>query len=69
LNNCQKNILVYLSSVQSIPPLIVEGFVKKYYEKEFKHFLRMAMCSSDKTITHFREIWLLTKNIKIDSLL
>ena len=32
-----------LSSAQSIPPLIAEGFAKKSYEKEFKHFLRMAM--------------------------
>lgn len=56
-----------ISSAQSIPPLIAEGFAKKFSTKEFKHFLRMAMGSSDEIITHLREIWLLAKKYeKID---
>lgn len=51
-----------ISSAESIPALIAEGFAKRVSEKEFKRFLRMALGSSDETITHLREIYLLTKH-------
>ncbi len=51
-----------ISSAESIPALIAEGFAKRKNEKEFKRFLRMALGSSDETITHLREIYLLIKH-------
>lgn len=51
-----------ISSAESIPALIAEGFAKRVSEKEFKRFLRIALGSSDETITHLREIYLLTKH-------
>jgi len=53
-----------VSSAQSIPPLIAEGFAKRASANEFKRFLKMAMGSSDETITHAREVYLLSENIK-----
>lgn len=53
-----------VSSAESIPPLIAEGFGKKSSPKEFKRFLKMAMGSSDETITHTREIQLLSETTK-----
>ena len=53
-----------ISSAESIPPLIAEGFAKRSSAKEFKRFLKMAMGSSDETITHAREIYLLSETIK-----
>ena len=53
-----------ISSAESIPPLIAEGFAKRSSANEFKRFLKMAMGSSDETITHAREIYLLSENIK-----
>jgi len=53
-----------VSSAESIPPLIAEGFAKRSSANEFKRFLKMAMGSSDETITHARELYLLSENIK-----
>ena len=53
-----------INSAEAVPPLIAEGFAKKESAKEFKRFLRMAMGSSDETITHSREAYLLAKMIK-----
>lgn len=53
-----------INSAESIPPLIAEGFAKRSSEKEFKRFLNMAMGSSDETITHAREIYILSTSIK-----
>ncbi len=53
-----------LSSAESIPPLIAEGFAKRSSANEFKRFLKMAMGSSDETITHCREIYLLSESAK-----
>jgi four helix bundle protein len=53
-----------VSSAESIPPLIAEGFAKRSSGKEFKRFLKMAMGSSDETITHTREIYLLSETVK-----
>lgn len=54
-----------ISSAESIPPLIAEGFAKRSSEKEFKRFLKMAIGSSDETITHTRAILILSQTIKI----
>lgn len=51
-------------AIESIPPLIAEGFAKKRSVKEFKRFLNMAMGSSDETITHSREINILADVFK-----
>ncbi len=53
-----------INSGESIPPLIAEGFAKRSSVKEFKRFLTMAMGSSDETITHAREIYLLANTYK-----
>lgn len=53
-----------IESAESIPALIAEGFAKKESAKEFRRFLRMALGSSDETITHARKIYLLSKIIK-----
>ncbi len=53
-----------INSAESIPPLVAEGFAKKSFIKEFKRFLLMAIGSSDETITHAREIYLLSNIIK-----
>jgi len=56
-----------IESAESIPPLIAEGFAKKSSSSEFKRFLKMAMGSSDETITHAREIFILSQTFnKID---
>jgi len=57
----------FVTSAEAISPLIAEGYGKKKSEKEFKRFLEMAMGSSDETITHLREIKILSevcRNIK-----
>lgn len=38
----------------SIPSLIAEGFAKRYAEKGFKRYLKMALGSSDELISHLR---------------
>ncbi|PJC81226.1 hypothetical protein CO007_05825 [Candidatus Roizmanbacteria bacterium CG_4_8_14_3_um_filter_36_10] len=53
-----------INSAESIPPLIAEGFAKRSSVKEFKRFLNMAMGSSDETITHSREIVILSETFK-----
>lgn len=53
-----------IASAESIPPLIAEGFAKRSSGKEFKRFLKMAMGSSDETINHTREIYLLSETAK-----
>lgn len=53
-----------IESAESIPPLIAEGFAKKSSAIEFKRFLKMAMGSSDETITHAREIYILSQTFK-----
>jgi four helix bundle protein len=53
-----------ISSAESIPPLIAEGFAKRSSAKEFKRFLKIAMGSSDETITHGREIFILSETTK-----
>jgi four helix bundle protein len=50
-----------IASAQSIPPLLAEGFAKRLSLKEFKRFARMALGSSDETITHAREIYIISK--------
>jgi len=53
-----------INSAESIPPLIAEGFAKRSSVKEFKRFLNMTMGSSDETITHSREIVILSETFK-----
>jgi len=53
-----------INSAESIPPLIAEGFAKRSSVKEFKRFLNMAVGSSDETITHSREIVILSETFK-----
>lgn len=53
-----------INSSESVAPLITEGFAKRESDKEFKRFLKIALGSSDETITHAREIYLLSKTIK-----
>lgn len=53
-----------INSGEAVPPLIAEGFAKKESSKEFKRFLKMAMGSSDETITHSREAYLLANIVK-----
>ena len=53
-----------IESAESIPALIAEGFAKKNSAKEFRRFLRMALGSSDETITHARKTYLLSEIIK-----
>ena len=53
-----------LASSESVPPLIAEGFAKRKSSKEFKRFLSMALGSSDETITHAREIYILCTMVK-----
>ena len=43
-----------LRSARSIPALLAEGFAKKSSQREFRHFVIMAMGSSDELITHLR---------------
>lgn len=52
-----------VNSAEAVPPLIAEGFAKKDSAKEFKRFLKIALGSSDETITHSREIYLLSEMI------
>lgn len=43
------------SSAESIPALIAEAWGKRQSEKELKRFIKIALGSSDETITHARE--------------
>ena len=43
-----------LRAARSIPALLAEGFAKKTSQKDFRHFVIMAMGSSDEVITHLR---------------
>ena len=43
-----------IRSARSIPALLAEGFAKKSSQKDFRHFVIMAMGSSDEVITHLR---------------
>ncbi len=47
-------------SAKSVPALISEGFAKRRSEKEFKRYLLMALGSSDETITHLKQIILIS---------
>jgi len=53
-----------INSSEAVPPLIAEGFGKRSSPKEFKRFLKMAMGSSDETITHAREIYIVSNNTR-----
>jgi len=53
-----------INSAESIAPLIAEGYGKKKSAKEFKRYLEMAMGSSDETITHLRQIKILSETFK-----
>lgn len=46
---------------EAIAAQIAEGFAKKKAPKEFCRFLSMALGSSDETITHLREITIVSK--------
>jgi len=48
------------NSAKSVSAQIAEGFAKKDSQAEFKRFLLMALGSSDETITHLRQIELLS---------
>lgn len=52
-----------INSAESIAPLIAEGFAKRQSDKELRRFLRMSLGSSDETITHAREIYILSHSI------
>jgi len=41
---------------KSVSPNIAEGFAKRSSDKEFKRFLKIAIASSDETISHLRTI-------------
>lgn len=57
-----------VSSAQSIPALIAEGFAKKKSPKEFCRFLTMALGSSDEVITHIRVVKTISfPNIKTET--
>ena len=43
-----------LRAARSIPALLAEGFAKKSSQKDFRHFVIMALGSSDEVITHLR---------------
>ena len=43
-----------IRSARSIPALLAEGFAKKSSQREFRHFVIMAMGSSDEVVTHLR---------------
>jgi four helix bundle protein len=43
-----------LKCVRSVPALLAEGFAKKSSQRDFRHFVVMAMGSSDELITHLR---------------
>ena len=48
------------NSAKAISAQITEGFAKKDSQTEFKRFLLMALGSSDETITHLRQIQILS---------
>ncbi len=52
------------SSAESVPALISEGFAKRQSEKELKRFLKIALGSSDETITHARVVYLLSNHLR-----
>lgn len=52
-----------VEAAEAIAPLIAEGFAKKRQEVECKRFFEMAMAESDETITHLREVEILSENI------
>jgi len=43
-----------LRASRSIPALLAEGFAKKSSQRDFRHFVIMALGSSDEVITHLR---------------
>lgn len=52
---------------KSIPANIAEGFAKKSSAAEFKRFLKIAIGSSDETITHLRTISIALPYLKIEA--
>lgn len=51
-------------SGKSIPPNIAEGFAKRSSELELKRFLKIAIGSSDETVTHVRIIGITVPRLK-----
>lgn len=49
-----------IEAAEAIAPLIAEGFAKKRNETECKRFFEMAMAESDETITHIRQVQILS---------
>jgi four helix bundle protein len=41
-------------AAKSVPANLAEGFAKRFYEKEFKRYLMIALASNDEVITHLR---------------
>ncbi|MDP2633016.1 MAG: four helix bundle protein [Candidatus Curtissbacteria bacterium] len=52
---------------KSIPANIAEGFAKKSSGAEFKRFLKIALGSSDETITHLRTISIALPHLKVSA--
>lgn len=50
-------------AARSIAPNIAEGFAKRYSEKEFRRFLKIALASCDEVITHLRIIAITYPNL------
>jgi four helix bundle protein len=60
-------VLQIRRSSKSIPANIAEGFGKRSSDKEFKRFLKIAIGSSDETITHLRMIAIIQPKLSVDA--
>ncbi len=55
-------------SAKSVPANLAEGFAKRSSAAEFKRFLKIAIASSDETITHLRMIAIVVPRLKSNAL-
>ena len=53
---------------KSIPANTAEGWAKRFYELEFKRFLRIAIGSSDELVTHLRTIAIAVPHLEQEAL-
>lgn len=61
-------ILQIKRASKSIPANIAEGFGKRYFEKEFKRYLKIAIGSSDEVITHLRVLAVVCPVVENDAI-
>jgi four helix bundle protein len=61
-------ILQSKRAAKSVSANIAEGFAKRYFEKEFKRYLMIALASNDEVISHLRTLIIVKPVLTIETM-